>query len=139
MIQRLQSLWLLMAAVFAFLTFRFPFYNGSVTDKDNLLQPAKFTASFDILTIILTAILIIFCLISIFLFKNRILQLRFTIAAIVVSILDLVVYFTKLNKFAKGELSLASVFSFIIPVILFLAARGIWKDEKLIKSLDRLR
>ena len=24
-------------------------------------------------------------------------------------------------------------------VFLFLAARGIWKDEKLIKSLDRLR
>ncbi|HMG68489.1 MAG TPA: DUF4293 domain-containing protein [Chitinophagaceae bacterium] len=139
MIQRLQSLWLFLAAVFAFLTYRFPFYNGSITDKSNLLQPAKFTASFDILTLILTGILTLICLISIFLFKNRTLQLRLTIAAMVVSILDLVVYFTKLNKFAKGELSLASIFSFIIPVILFLAARGIWKDEKLIKSLDRLR
>ncbi|HEY1869411.1 MAG TPA: DUF4293 domain-containing protein [Chitinophagaceae bacterium] len=139
MIQRMQSLWLLLAAACALLTYRFPFYSGNTIDQNNQLQPARFIASFDILINILTAIIIVVCLVTIFLFKNRKLQLRLTIFALVVSILNIILYFNKLNKFIHGELSLSCIFAFLIPIFLFLAARGIWRDEKLIKSLDRLR
>lgn len=139
MIQRMQSLWLLLSAACALLTYRFPFYNGNTLDQNNQLQPARFIASFDLLTTILTAVIIAVCLVTIFLFKNRKFQLRLTILTLVISILNLVVYFNKLNKFVHGELSLSCIFAFLIPIFLFLAARGIWKDQKLIKSLDRLR
>jgi dipeptide/tripeptide permease len=135
----MQSLWLLLAAACALLTYRFPFYSGNTIDQNNQLQPARFIASFDILINILTAIIIVICLVTIFLFKNRKLQLRLTIFALVVSILNIILYFNKLNKFIHGELSLSCIFAFLIPIFLFLAARGIWRDEKLIKSLDRLR
>jgi hypothetical protein len=36
-------------------------------------------------------------------------------------------------------MSLTSVFALAIPVFLVLAINGMWKDEKLVKSLDRLR
>jgi len=139
MIQRLQSLWLLLAAAFAFLTYRFPFYSGDILDRNNLPHSTKFVASFDFVTLILTALLGVGCIIIIFLYKKRKLQLRLTITALMISILNLVVYFSKMSKFVRGELSFAAILSFAIPFFLFLAARGIWKDEKLVKSLDRLR
>jgi hypothetical protein len=135
----MQSLWLLLAAACALLTYRFPFYSGNTLDQNNQLQPARFVASFDILINILTAIIIVVSVITIFLFKNRKRQLRLTIFALLVSILNIVLYFNKLNKFIHGELSLSCVFAFLIAIFLFVATRGIWRDEKLIKSLDRLR
>jgi len=139
MIQRLQTVWLFLASVFAFMTFKFPFYSGNVASKENQIELKKFIASFDILTLILTVVIGLGCFITIFLYKNRKLQLRLTITMLVLSILNLIVYFSRLGKFLTGDLSFAAVFALTIPIFLFLAARGIWKDEKLIKSLDRLR
>jgi len=139
MIQRLQTVWLFLASVFAFMTFKFPFYSGNVVSKDNQLELKKFIASFDILTLVITALLGLGCFINIFLFKNRILQFRLAIALLILSLLNLVVYFTRLGKFLNGDLSFSAIFALAIPIFLFLAARGIRKDEKLIKSLDRLR
>jgi len=139
MIQRLQTVWLFLASVFAFMTFKFPFYSGNVAGKDNQLELKKFIASFDILTLIITGLLGVGCFIIIFLYKNRKLQFRLTVTVFILSILNLIVYFSKLGKFLKGELSFAAIFAITIPVFLFLAARRIWKDEKLVKSLDRLR
>jgi hypothetical protein len=51
----------------------------------------------------------------------------------------LVVYFLQIQKFETGTVALWCLFTIMIPIFLFFAARGIWKDQKLIKSLDRLR
>ncbi len=120
MIQRLQTVWLFLASVFAFMTFKFPFYSGNIVGKDNQAELKKYIASFDILTLAITILLGLGCFITIFLYKNRNLQLRLTFTLIVLSILNL-------------------SFALAIPIFLFLAARGTWKDEKLVKSLDRLR
>jgi len=74
-------------------------------------------------------------------FKNRKRQLTITIVNTIFSIVLIVVYFLQIQKFdpGSGTLSLSSLFTLFIPIFLVLAARGIWKDEKLIKSLDRLR
>src|SRR5438552_9938899 len=103
MVQRLQTVWLFLASIFAFMTFKFPFYSGNVVSKGNQLELKKFIASFDILTLIITALLGLGCLINIFLFKNRILQFRLTIALLILSLLNLVVYFTRLGKFLNGD------------------------------------
>lgn len=139
MIQRLQTLWLLLGAFFTALTFKFPFYNGSIMNSNNQVYSAKLTAQFNALMLIVTSILMAIIVVDIFLFKNRKQQLRLAILALIISIADIVYCFTKIETFANGELSLSSLFYFVVPVFLFLATRGIWRDRKLIKSLDRLR
>jgi len=136
MIQRLQSLWLFVAAVLAALTFMFPFYSGNIIINGTFLN---LTASSHIATLILTAILVPGCIVIIFLYMDRKLQLRFTILALVISLLNIVVYIIQFKRYANGNLSFAAVIYIGIPLFLFLAASGIRKDEKLIKSLDRLR
>ncbi len=139
MIQRIQSVWLFLSAVFAGLSFRFPFYSGNTSILDNQGLVNGLTASSHILLLFFTAVLVAGCVVIIFLFRNRKLQLRLTIGAILLSIINLVIYFTQIKKYVSGTISITAIFSFVIPLLLLLAARGIWKDEKLVKSLDRLR
>ena len=139
MIQRLQSLWLLLAAIFAFLTFKLPFYSGSKTIKGIVQPDVRLDAASQIFILVLTGLVILFCFIALFLYKNRRKQLTLTIINIIFSIVLLVLYFLEIGKFQTGIISLSCLFTLAIPIFLFLGARGIWKDEKLIKSLDRLR
>jgi hypothetical protein len=45
----------------------------------------------------------------------------------------------QIKKYIQGNYTLTSILSFIIPLFFILAWLGIRKDEKLIKSMDRLR
>ena len=139
MIQRIQTVWLFLAALFAALTYKFPFYSGNVINKENVQRFEKLLASSNFLVLIFTAGLIVGTIIMIFMYKNRKQQLWLTAAAAGLSIINIVLYFTELKKFISGNMSLTAVFALAIPVFLFLAINGIWKDEKLVKSLDRLR
>jgi heme/copper-type cytochrome/quinol oxidase subunit 3 len=139
MIQRFQSLWLLLAAIFAFFTFKLPFYSGSRIIKGIKQPDVRLDATSQILILILTGIVILLCLVALFLYKNRRRQLTLTIINIILSIILLTLYFLQMQKFETGIISLSCLFVLAIPIFLVLAARGIWKDEKLIKSLDRLR
>jgi hypothetical protein len=139
MIQRFQTLWLLLAAIFAFLTFKLPFYSGSRIIK-NIRQPdVRLDAASQVLILVLTGVVILLCFIAIFLYKNRKRQLTLTIINCILSIVLVVMYFLEIQKFETGIISLSCLFVLAIPIFLFVAARGIWRDEKLIKSLDRLR
>ena len=136
MIQRIQTIWLLFAAACAFLTLRFPFYFiGPNPD----LPSDQFNATTNMILLVLTAILGTLCLFTIFVFKQRNLQLWLTILALLISGLNIFLYFNYKKSYTGGGLALTSVFAFLIPVFLILAARGISKDKKLIKSMDRLR
>jgi Domain of unknown function (DUF4293) len=139
MIQRVQSLWLLLAATAAFLTLKFSFFSGN---KIELNQPPKFTylnATGSLMLLILTIGIGITAFIAIFLYKNRKMQLRITLWAIIISIINLALYYFETRKFTEGNYDLTAIIALAIPVILIFAARGIYKDEKLVKSLDRLR
>lgn len=139
MIQRMQSLWLLLAAIFGVLTFKLPFYSGSKIINDVKEPDVRLNAGSQILILILTALVILLCFIALFLYKNRKKQFTLTIINSILSIVLITLYFLQVTNFETGIISLSCLFTFAIPVFLFLAARGIWKDEKLIKSLDRLR
>jgi uncharacterized protein DUF4293 len=129
----------LLAAFFAFFTFKLPFYSGSKVIKAIRQPDVRLDAGSQIWIMILTGIVIILCFIAIFLYKNRKRQLTLTIINCILSIVLIVVYFLEIQKFETGIISLSCLFTLAIPLFLFLAARGIWRDEKLIKSLDRLR
>ncbi len=135
MIQRIQSLWLLVAAVLAFLTLKFPFY----IIGNNLDADPDFNAVSRTLLLMLTSILGALCIINIFFFKQRKIQLRLAILALVISLLNLFLYFYYTAELSNGGIALSSVFAFAIPIFIFLAIRGIYKDQKLLKSMDRLR
>jgi len=139
MIQRIQTVWLFLAALFAALTYKFPFYSGNIINKENVQHYEKLLASSNFLTLIFTAGLVAGTIIIIFMYKNRKQQMWLTVVAAGLSIINIILYFTELKKFTSGNMSLTAVFALAIPVFLLFAINGIWKDEKLVKSLDRLR
>jgi membrane-associated HD superfamily phosphohydrolase len=139
MIQRIQSVWLFLAALFAALSYKFPFYSGNIITKENTQQYEKLVASSNFLVLIFTAGLIAGLIAIIFMYKNRKQQIGLTAAATGLSIINIILYFTELKKFVSGNMSLTAVFALAIPVLLLFAINGMWKDEKLVKSLDRLR
>jgi hypothetical protein len=75
MIQRIQSVWLLLAAAFDAMTFRFPFYSGDWL-KDLSPLPVDLNANTTIWITILTAITGGLAFVTIFLYNNRKLQLK---------------------------------------------------------------
>lgn len=138
MIQRQQSLWLLLSAVCAFLSFQLPFFTGSRI-VDNLPMTQDLDGASNFFFIVVTGAILILSIITIFMFKDRKLQLRLCFVGIALSVLLIVLYFVEMRKFQSGSVSLSCLFVFAILVGWILAARGIRKDEKLVKSLDKLR
>lgn len=139
MIQRIQTVWLFLAALFAALTYKFPFYSGNIVNKENVHIFEKLKASSNFLLLMFTAGLVAGTIFIIFMYKNRKQQMGLTAAAAGLSIINIILYFTELRKFISGNMSLTSILALAIPVFLVLAINGMRKDEKLVKSLDRLR
>ena len=157
MIQRIQSIWLLLTAVVILGLFLFPYLNyidlvglgkqlyvtGSYTAVNNEVVKQE---SY-LLQTVATVLLGFVPLFTIFQYKNRKLQLKLIFIEIILICLFAVWLFMS----ASNTLSLISqsfgaanigVGFFLLPVaIIFLsmAIGGIRKDEKLIKSADRLR
>lgn len=142
MIQRIQTLWLLIAAAFAFLSLKLSFFSGQKIVNEVAAHVELNAATADNLLVLISSVAVgLLALIAVFLFKQRKPQLRLVIVALLLSIVNIVLFIMEAQKFIphQGNYSLTSVFVFLTPVFLILAARGISKDEKLIKSLDRLR
>jgi len=131
---------MLLAAACAVLTIKLPFYTGPTIDAAQGKVIEKITASSNILLLILTVLLVVVILVNIFNYKNRKLQLRITIGLILVSLLDIFLFYqASMKTIIGGTFALTSILALIIPLLLIMAARGIFKDQKLIKSADRLR
>ncbi|HWJ30174.1 MAG TPA: DUF4293 domain-containing protein [Flavisolibacter sp.] len=141
MLQRVQSIWLLLAAAFAATTFKFPFYSGHmITDAaTNATTYTDLNATTTIWLSIITGLVGVIAFVNIFLFDNRKLQLKLCYLGIFLTVVLLILYFLEIKQFTQGNIALWVIFYFAILGFYILAARGIWKDEKLIKSLNRLR
>lgn len=141
MIQRIQSVWLLLAALIMAAIFYFPLYKFSGTSKLPL------TVGEDFLAIVLAGASILLSLIAIFLFKNRKNQKGLIWINILLCIsLQAWLIMSVNKKTSVAELTNVAGYYWIglfLPLIslilLFMAKGGINKDEKLVKSLDRLR
>jgi hypothetical protein len=138
MIQRQQSLWLLLAAIASFLSFKFPFYTGNILEN-NVSRFEELEGGSNFFLLIVTGISILISVIAIFMYKDRKTQLKLAIGGIILSIIMLILYFVEIKKFEKGNFALTAIFVLAILIGYIMAARGIWKDEKLVKSLDKLR
>ncbi len=140
MLQRIQTVWMLLAAICAALTFKFSFYSGNrlIGNNGHLFQ--SLTASTKALNLILTVGIIAGSLINIFNFKKRKQQLFGIVGLIIFSLLNIFLYYkAATSDFIEGTFDLTAIFSLVIPVLFLLAGRGIMRDERLVKSADRLR
>jgi hypothetical protein len=141
MLQRMQSVWLLLAAICAVLTIKFSFYSGNIEIQGQPVTFQYLTATFSFWIMFVTIAITCIAAIDIFLYKNRKLQGRLAILGILLSFLNIFLYLKEIHRFVEhqGSHTISSVFVFMIPVLFFLACRGIYRDQKLVKSLDRLR
>jgi FtsH-binding integral membrane protein len=95
------------------------------------------------LTLIIILIPVV-SLITIFIFKNRKIQLKFSLLLIVIASLFIIAEIhISFRVISKYDMSITPGFKMILPVIILilsiLAYRGIRKDDQLVKSYDRLR
>ena len=138
MIQRIQSIWLLLAAAAAFLSLKLPFYIG--TNKEGIAS-YKLTGTENYSLMLLTIGIGVLALIIIFLYKNRKLQVRLSVLGIMLELLLIFLYYLQVRDFlaGSGTYALSSLLHSCVVFFFFLAIRGIGKDAKVIRNSDRLR
>lgn len=136
MIQRQQTLWLLLATVCAFLSYQFPFYTGTNIEPPN--QQVDIDGGKSLFLLVFTGASMILSLVTIFLFKDRKLQIRLCLVGLALSVLLLLFYYLEIKQ-VKGTFSLSALLVLAIPISFFMAFRGIRADQKLVRSLDKLR
>jgi ABC-type spermidine/putrescine transport system permease subunit I len=155
MIQRIQSLYLLLISLLSalFLAGRFSTFHKStgseivmnisgIWDKGsegNLTNIGNLVPLSGIL--ILTALI---SFVAIFLYKHRKLQMKVTITIIILSVITVaLIVFYALSVILKYKAEINPGAEMILPLLVIisgiLAYRGIKRDEKLVKSYDRLR
>ncbi len=145
MIQRIQSLYLLLVIIAYSLLFFFPIaiYNNEAGDIINTFSLLKITSVYSNATIPLIAaviILILSVLVTIFLFKKRLLQIKITAIVLLAHMGFVVALFYSAGKIGYNAVYDAGMYIALIPLVfLVLANRAIRKDEKMVRSTDRLR
>jgi len=155
MIQRIQTLYLLVIVILSAFVILSPvadLING--VDKlvylldikgISLVQPTGNTVESRIWAFTLVSLIIpILALITIFSFKNRLKQIRVTVINMIFMLsfyvfLALYLWPACERLHADWHLRIIAVFPLINLILSYLAIGAIGKDEKLVKSLDRLR
>jgi hypothetical protein len=154
MIQRIQSLYLTVIVILlAFLIF-FPIaelvrvsdeslfsfsLKGLQTDEGSVVQNfSAYPLS------ILFAVSLVITLLTIFLYKKRMLQIRLTVFNVITflglqGVMYYYVSFAESSMVGVVSYKLFFVFPTVCAVLAFLALRAIARDEALVRSLDRLR
>jgi len=159
MIQRIQTIWLLLALISILALFLFPYVqffdtsgiamaikvNGTLSSAGGQLQ--LHTSFVFILQSIATIILALLPLVTILSFKNRKKQINLILITLVLLLLfALWLFLTAANAVEAVNQTIAleniGIGALLLPlyaIFLFLAMNGIRKDNKLIRSADRLR
>jgi len=152
MIQRIQTLFLLVVAILMGSLYFFPiaqlfgdqqeiyefYFNGLRLMGEEELYVATWP------TFLLLSVIVFIAFFSIFLFRKRVLQMRVNLFNIVLMLGYLGLNYFYIQNFDKqmdGKVvyNLVAVFPIISVIFTYLAIRSIGKDEALIRSIDRIR
>jgi hypothetical protein len=144
MIQRIQSIFLFLSALCFGLLFKVPFATSN-SDLGFPLDDKVYNINDHVLLVVLTGIGLALAFISIFLYKKRSIQLRLGYFVIVVGVLlpalAAWIFLSKSLELSNGGVD--DGFGIFLPLLAivfsFLSNRYIKKDDKLVKSMDRLR
>ena len=156
MIQRKQSIFLLLSAIALGLLFYFPLASF-IGDKDSLVlyiyklislvpdNTPSLPNYFILPALTMNMLLVMLTIVTVFLFKNRKLQLnivRIILILLMIMIGGFFFYYVDVLENLSGGLTDYDIGAYM-PLIAFVfyifAYRGIMSDEKLIRSADRLR
>jgi hypothetical protein len=155
MIQRIQTLYLILALALMVLLLVFP--AAQVIGEDMQLYQFKITGVYELSgsgplldmlywpLLILVVIIMVIYLIAIFLFKRRRLQMRLCIYNILLlaGILGLMYYYLSFTFKETSAMEYSYKLPFVLPLIAmiltYLAFRAVRKDELLVRSIDRIR
>ena len=138
MIQRSQTLWLLLSLLASGLSFQFPFAVGETATADASTQLILDGGS-SLFILVLTIFIQVIALFTIFLFKNRKNQQWLCTLGIIASSLLLFLYIVEMKKMIQPVPALTSLFVLAVLGGFIMALAGIRRDEKLIKDQDKLR
>ncbi|MEN6457122.1 MAG: DUF4293 domain-containing protein [Prolixibacteraceae bacterium] len=147
MIQRIQTVYILLSAILIGLLFSLPF--AEIAHHDQLFL-------FDVRGIVrndtvqenglplglLIGLLLILHVYTLFIYKKRILQIRILVFSIILMIgLFGLFYFFTYYTFNDAQISfkMGVIFPLVAVILDYLAIRNIGKDETLIRSADRIR
>lgn len=162
MIQRIQTIFLFTSGIIILLLFVFPiaFYDGGIEGVQTLqfsllgikslvpLSPGEEAIFHPLITMPLVAFVCIIAILSlsiIFFFKNRKRQLKLIKISILLTIILIVGIFIIYSRVITSQLvvnetfNTGAFFPLITLLFLVLAYRGVKKDDKLVRSADRLR
>jgi hypothetical protein len=147
MIQRIQSIYLLLVTVASVLLLMFPFVAYENMFNTFTLHDIKkpYCGGWYYLAELLNLLILVFSLICIFLYKRRKIQFRLAyLLAFLNVLLLLVLLFTEvvtIEKFIGGDKRILwpSYLPIVSMIFAFLAGRAIQKDEELVRSADRIR
>lgn len=141
MIQRIQTLWLLLSTLCAALVWIIPVYGGSGADQ----VIREFSIRENLLMMFLVTLSAIIPFITIFFFRNRSIQKKLLIVNLLLALAVIAAEYFAANAFKKefgiiqGNWQLSAILPFFIILFCIFAYRGILHDEKLLSAADRLR
>jgi lipoprotein signal peptidase len=147
MIQRIQSVWLLLAALCNAGLFYFDFYRADLVNNGVALNTAiRVNDHYPSMLMALAVTVLPFA--AIFLFKQRKRQRTMVALGMVFTVGLITEMIARVTNFSNGIAAqttgttsywIGAVLPVVAVILMFMAIRGINKDEKLVKSLDRLR
>lgn len=152
MIQRIQTIYLLVVTLLMASIFFYPY--AELLAENGQIYIFKFNGltfleedsiySLTVPPIILLSIIVLISFLSIFFYKRRIFQMRINLINIILMMgyLGLNYYYiqsfsSQLNGIVSYKITV--VFPFVSAILTYLAIRAIGKDEALIRSMDRIR
>lgn len=152
MIQRIQSIFLLLAIIAQSVFLAMPISRFIMSDNAEISLYANGfkNTSGDVLSptwalLILAVVILVLSVVTLFQYKRRILQIRFCIYNMLLNLGMIGMLYMQISTFNKNnEVSAhsytpATVIPIVVIILLFLAFRGIRKDEVLVKAYERLR
>lgn len=154
MIQRIQTLLLLFAAIINSVLFYIPFAT-IITNKSKIIyrltgieyiaENSNSTDNFSFILLLLNSLIILLYFVVIFLFKKRILQIKISQLSLLLNLaLISLVFFAIDNIEIKGNINikynfLPFVLIFLSIILIFFSIKNIKKDEEIVRASERIR
>lgn len=147
MIQRIQTIYMLIAAVLIGALFALPFAEIVVHNELFLFNIKGILKNGELVNnglpiMLFVGLIFVLHVVTIFLYKNRVRQMRLLTFTIILLLgLFGMFYFFTYYDFKGAEISfkLSVVFPLVAIILDYLAIRNIRKDEDLIRSVNRIR
>ena len=146
MIQRIQTVYLLMAALCSGCALFFPFFTGDTIPNVPIFADGVYNTQDHVSLMGVATVAILDALMTVFLYKNRKQQALLSLFVAVANIAFIAIMLVLLNSqmnfvdaIHKLHLGMGAIMPVLSVVFAIMARRSIVADDRLVRSMDRLR